>query len=231
MNYYGQNNYDYYNASSSQDQATSPYEHHFDGYHSYPLARDASSGGSSTASTIPESPMSSSYYHDDQLAVNYSAYQQDDAYPQDSSYQDYYSSAYSASSSSQDSSVLCLHAGCTAKPFKRTADLQRHYRNTHNPDSTKEAYFCDYPRCTRSQEPFRRRDHFRDHLREYHREDIQKRGVTVNEEWLDDRYYATNWWRCPRCLIRVYISKDDFDCPKCKGSCEPKRKEKRRSRS
>lgn len=126
---------------------------------------------------------------------------------------------------------MCLHPGCTAKPFKRIADLQRHYRNTHNPDSTKDAYFCDYPRCTRAREPFRRRDHFRDHLREYHREDIQKRGVTVNEEWLDGRYYANNWWRCPRCLIRVYISKDDFECPKCKGSCEPKRKEKRRSRS
>ncbi|EEU49011.1 uncharacterized protein NECHADRAFT_75747 [Fusarium vanettenii 77-13-4] len=122
----------------------------------------------------------------------------------------------------------CLYPGCNVKPFKRSADLQRHYRNAHNPDSTKEAYHCDYPRCTRSNEPFSRRDHFRDHLREYHREDIQKRGIVVNKEWLEDRYYSDKWWRCPRCLVRVYTSKDEFECPQCKGSCEPKRKEKRR---
>ncbi|UPL01349.1 hypothetical protein LCI18_012283 [Fusarium solani-melongenae] len=247
MSYFGQQSNYFYDASASQDQATSPSAYQYDSY-SYPLARGASSGGSSTASTVPESPMPSNYYYNDPSAVNYSAQQQDPAYQQgpaylqDSTYQDSYSSAYPAGSedtivprgdgpSGHDAPAMCLFAGCNAKPFKRTADLQRHYRNIHNADSTKEAHFCDYPRCTRASEPFRRRDHFRDHLREYHREDIQKRGVVVNEEWLEDRYYATNWWRCPRCLIRVSISKDDYECPRCKGSCEPKRKEKRRSRS
>ncbi|RSM20792.1 hypothetical protein CDV31_000482 [Fusarium ambrosium] len=241
-NYYEQNNY-WYDASASQDQATSPVEYQYESY-SYPLVRGPSSGGSSTASTIPESPAGSSYYYSDSTAVNYSAqqhdppYQQDPAYLQNSLYQDSYSSAYSAGSEdtvvpgpSDQGSPMCLHPGCTAKPFKRIADLQRHYRNTHNPDETKDAYFCDYSRCTRAHEPFRRRDHYRDHLREYHREDIQKRGVTINEEWLNDRNYASSWWRCPRCLIRVHISKNDFECPGCKGSCESKRKEKRRSRS
>ncbi|RSL56953.1 hypothetical protein CEP54_008514 [Fusarium duplospermum] len=122
----------------------------------------------------------------------------------------------------------CLHPGCTAKPFRRAADLQRHYKHTHSPDSNKDAYYCDYPRCTRAQEPFRRRDHFRDHLREYHREDIQKRGEVVNDEGQEDRRSASGWWRCPRCLIRVSFSQSGSECPKCKGSCEPKRKEKHR---
>ncbi|WAO84688.1 Hypothetical protein NCS54_00191000 [Fusarium falciforme] len=128
---------------------------------------------------------------------------------------------------SDNSSFHCLHAGCTSRPFRRAADLQRHYKHTHQPESN-EANYCDYPRCTRSREPFRRRDHFRDHLREYHREDIQKRGEVVNEEWLDDRHSVSSWWRCARCLIRVYVSQNNFECPQCKGSCEPKRKERRR---
>ncbi|UPK97861.1 hypothetical protein LCI18_008796 [Fusarium solani-melongenae] len=128
---------------------------------------------------------------------------------------------------SDNSRFLCLHAGCTSRPFRRAADLQRHYKHTHQPESI-EANYCDYPRCTRSHEPFRRRDHFRDHLRDYHREDIQKRGVVVNEEWPDDHHSASSWWRCPRCLIRVYVSQNNFECPKCRGSCEPKRKERRR---
>lgn len=236
MGYYDQQGNYIYDASDSQDQAISPSAYQYDSY-SWPLARGVSSGGSSTASTVPESPMPSDYYSAQQHDP---AYQQGPAYLQDSTYQDPYYSTYSAGS--EDTYVprgdghsgpdnICLAPGCPAKPFKRTADLQRHYRNIHNPDLTKEAHFCDYPKCTRASEPFRRRDHFRDHLREYHREDIQKRGVVVNEEWLEDRYYSDKWWRCPRCLIRVYTSKDEFECPKCKGSCEPKRKEKRRSRS
>lgn len=140
-------------------------------------------------------------------------------------------SANSCSISGNDWPVSCLHPGCTSRPFKRTADLQRHYKNTHAPESSKDVYLCDYPRCTRYHEPFHRRDHFRDHLREYHREDIQKRGATVDEAWLQDRYAPSSWWRCPRCLVRVYVSKNGFECPGCKTSCESKRKEKRSSRS
>ncbi|KAJ3514955.1 hypothetical protein NM208_g15017 [Fusarium decemcellulare] len=235
MSYAYNYNY-YYETSSPQDQATSPTEYTFE-YQSHPLARDASSGGSSQASSIPESPMQSDYYtHYDSSAVDYSAYTYDPAHQQ------YYSQVQSqaeepttpqgeTSSNGRDWPVACLSPGCTARPFKRTADLQRHYKNTHAPDSSKDAYYCDYPKCGRSRDPFHRRDHFRDHLREYHREDIQKRGATVNEEWLEGRYLPNNWWRCPRCLIRVYVAKSDFECPECKTSCEPKRKEKRRSRS
>ncbi|KAM5352656.1 hypothetical protein ACJ41O_005378 [Fusarium nematophilum] len=227
----------WYDASSAQDQATSPTEYSFEYYQSQPLSRYNSSGGSSQTSTIPESPRSNAYYSlHDSSAMDYSGYQQDPDYPQ------YYSAAQAmtddsgiprseASSSGRDWPVSCLYPGCTARPFKRSADLQRHYKNTHAPESAKDTYLCDYPRCTRYHEPFHRRDHFRDHLREYHREDIQKRGATVNEEWLEDRYLPSNWWRCPRCLIRVYVSKNAFECPDCKTSCEPKRKEKRRSRS
>ncbi|RSL77258.1 hypothetical protein CEP51_009240 [Fusarium floridanum] len=122
----------------------------------------------------------------------------------------------------------CLHPGCTAKPFRRAADLQRHYKYTHSPDSN-EAYYCDYIRCSRSQEPFRRRDHFRDHLREYHREDIQKRGeVVVNEEGQEERRSASSWWRCARCLVRVSGSQDDSKCPHCKTSRESVGQKKRR---
>ncbi|KAM0425593.1 hypothetical protein ACHAPT_009124 [Fusarium lateritium] len=201
---------------------------------------------SSISSTYPESSEERDMYSDYGYSYHIRSNDPDPTYSTVPSYYDsYYATepVQDLTQSSQDATLpestlaACLIPGCSAKPFKRTADLHRHYRNTHNPDSTKEAYFCDYLQCTRSTEPFRRRDHFRDHLREYHREDIQKRGITVNEEWLEDRYHATNWWRCPRCLIRVYISKDDFDCPKCKGSYEPKckgsyepkRKEKRRT--
>ncbi|KAJ0320934.1 hypothetical protein COL5a_009537 [Colletotrichum fioriniae] len=34
----------------------------------------------------------------------------------------------------------CLEAGCTANPFKRKADLERHYRQVHQDPSKKEAH-------------------------------------------------------------------------------------------
>ncbi|RDA86809.1 hypothetical protein CP532_6399, partial [Ophiocordyceps camponoti-leonardi (nom. inval.)] len=55
---------------------------------------------------------------------------------------------------------------CTSRPFKRRADLDRHYKHRHAPDSVKDSFICDYPRCSRHQDPFHRLDHFRDHLRE-----------------------------------------------------------------
>lgn len=127
----------------------------------------------------------------------------------------------------RDWPVYCLYPDCNARPFKRTADLQRHYKNIHAPETAKEMHYCDYPKCSRNRDPFHRRDHFRDHLREYHKEDIQKRGVSINKEWIEGRYTSSNWWRCPRCLVRVYVAEHDFECPKCKTSCESVRKEKR----
>ncbi|KAH7011429.1 hypothetical protein EDB80DRAFT_876091 [Ilyonectria destructans] len=220
----------WYEASSPQDLG-SPSGSPCDYYQSSALARYPSSGGSSQASSIPDSPLGFYSLHDSTAMSD--PYQQQ---------QQYYTSAPSASDDTvtprsessapgRDWPVFCLSPGCNARPFRRCADLQRHYRNTHAPESQKDSYWCDYPRCTRSREPFHRRDHFRDHLREYHREDIQKRGDTINEDWLEGRYAPSTWWRCHRCLVRVYISRNGFECPGCKTSCEPKRKEKRRNHS
>ncbi|KAK1966736.1 hypothetical protein LY78DRAFT_577811 [Colletotrichum sublineola] len=122
----------------------------------------------------------------------------------------------------------CLEAGCTANPFKRKADLERHYRQVHQDPSKKEAHKCDYPKCSRKNEPFGRRDHFRDHLRDYHNEDIFKRGTHVEDSWLKGRNLSSRWWRCSKCLIRVDVnSYPDHVCPKCKNPCEDKRKRAR----
>ncbi|UNI21195.1 hypothetical protein JDV02_007206 [Purpureocillium takamizusanense] len=133
-----------------------------------------------------------------------------------------------SSQSGRDYPVCCLHPGCTAKPFKRRADLDRHYKHRHAPDSQKESFNCDYPRCARRLDPFRRLDHFRDHLREFHKEDIEKRGGSINEEWLEDRHVSSSWWRCSKCLKRVYIERNGYECPGCKTTCQAKRKEARR---
>ena len=94
MGYYDQQGNYIYDASDSQDQAISPSAYQYDSY-SWPLARGVSSGGSSTASTVPESPMPSDYYSAQQHDP---AYQQGPAYLQDSTYQDPYYSTYSAGS-------------------------------------------------------------------------------------------------------------------------------------
>ncbi|CEJ80720.1 hypothetical protein VHEMI00888 [[Torrubiella] hemipterigena] len=124
----------------------------------------------------------------------------------------------------RDYPVFCLSPGCDAKPFKRRADLIRHYKHKHSPDSDKESYFCDYSKCVRRHEPFHRRDHFRDHLRDFHKEDIERRGRSVNEEWLGDRNTSAAWWRCAKCLVRNYVDKSGYECPTCKTKCQPKRK-------
>jgi len=118
-------------------------------------------------------------------------------------------------------SISCVYPGCTARPFNRKADLERHIRHTHSTESNKDAYLCDYSNCTRFREPFHRRDHLRDHLREYHGEDISKRRAPS-----DMGSGVTTWWRCPRCVARVYVSKHGYECPDCKKS---KSEGKRRS--
>ncbi|KAH7149177.1 hypothetical protein B0J13DRAFT_621067 [Dactylonectria estremocensis] len=239
----------WHEASSPQDVG-SPSASPCGLYQSSALARYPSSGGSSQASSIPDSPLG--FYTLPDTPLGFCAppdsplafYTIQDSTMNDHTYQQQqnYTSAPASSSEAntprgessapnRDWPVFCLSPGCNARPFRRCADLQRHYRNTHAPESQKDSYWCDYPRCTRYREPFHRRDHFRDHLREYHREDIQKRGDTVDEDWLEGRYAPSTWWRCHRCLVRVYIARNGYECPGCKTSCEPKRKEKRRSRT
>lgn len=129
----------------------------------------------------------------------------------------------------RDYPVVCLHPGCDAKPFKRRADLDRHYKHKHAPASQKDAYYCDYPKCARRRDPFHRRDHFRDHLREFHKEDIEKRGggsvVKDEDSVINDRNTPSSWWRCAKCLVRNYVEESGYDCPLCKTSCQAKRKE------
>jgi len=60
----------------------------------------------------------------------------------------------------------------------RKADLVRHMKFVHHPDTT-EIWYCDAPRCERnkngSQGGFTRKDHLVEHLRSYHHRNIPKR--------------------------------------------------------
>ncbi|KAG6076127.1 hypothetical protein E4U15_005302 [Claviceps sp. LM218 group G6] len=86
----------------------------------------------------------------------------------------------------RDYPVCCLYPGCNSKPFKRRADLDRHYKHRHAAEDQKASFNCDYPHCNRRKNSFHRLDHFRDHLREFHKENIQKRGSKVDEKWLEE---------------------------------------------
>ncbi|KAL6857526.1 hypothetical protein ACO1O0_004964 [Amphichorda felina] len=132
-----------------------------------------------------------------------------------------------SSTSSQPQGYSCPR--CPIKhPFRRRADLNRHIQHMHGDPSSLDSFPCDYPRCSRRQEPFHRRDHYRDHLREFHREDIEKRGVSPDRAWYQGRNTVTSWWRCNHCLERVSVDKHGFECPLCKAMCCAKRQEVRR---
>ncbi|KAK2594255.1 hypothetical protein QQS21_008034 [Conoideocrella luteorostrata] len=128
----------------------------------------------------------------------------------------------------RDYPVCCLYPGCNAKPFKRRVDLDRHYKQYHASKSQKVSFNCDYPRCSRRRDPFHRLDHFHDHLREFHKEDIEKRGGPVNQEWFENRRVSSTWWRCSKCLHRIYIEKSGYECPDCKTPCQTKQQRRPR---
>lgn len=128
----------------------------------------------------------------------------------------------------------CQFPGCQAKkPFNRPADLERHYRNVHASADLRERFECDYPKCDRATEPFTRKDHYRDHLRDYHKEDLgqakraKKEDVQkwkrAQESWLAERNISANWWRCAKCLSRVRVDHDGWECRRCNGACEQDR--------
>lgn len=121
--------------------------------------------------------------------------------------------------SKRDSPYVCREQGCNAKPFNRPADLDRHYIQLHGSDKEKKSFYCDYGRCNRATSPFHRLDHCREHFREFHREDIDKRGVALTMEWCQDRNIKPTWWRCNKCLRRVAINEDGFQCPHCSYEC------------
>ncbi|RYP82723.1 hypothetical protein DL770_005535 [Monosporascus sp. CRB-9-2] len=121
---------------------------------------------------------------------------------------------------------ICLEAGCKSMPFKREADLERHYQQMHWDSSAKPSFRCDYPKCSRSTNPLPRFDHYRDHCRDYHREDLFRRSSLGKEtnEWWANRIIHKRWWRCSKCLHRVYIQQHGFECHNCKTPCESQRR-------
>lgn len=41
-------------------------------------------------------------------------------------------------------------------------------------------------------------------------------------KWLGERRLSSDhWWRCSRCLIRVYVKDKGWECPQCKTPYEP----------
>ncbi|KAI1389513.1 uncharacterized protein F4822DRAFT_427862 [Hypoxylon trugodes] len=123
---------------------------------------------------------------------------------------------------------VCLERFCQAPPFKRKADLERHYLHRHRDSSQKEAFPCDWKRCQRFKEPFYRRDHCREHYRDYHNEDLEPRGSKKqSNEWWKSRNVDTKWWRCAKCLNRIPIDSKGFECSKCKTTCETERRKLR----
>ncbi|KAK8014676.1 hypothetical protein PG990_007972 [Apiospora arundinis] len=121
----------------------------------------------------------------------------------------------------------CLFPQCDSKPFKRKADLDRHWEHVHLPPEQKTTYFCDYPKCSRHAEPFHRMDHCRDHLREYHKEDLVRKNGKEDDEWYRNRKVSTKWFRCTKCLRRNQIKESGWACPYCNVSCDKKRQKLR----
>ena len=130
---------------------------------------------------------------------------------------------------SQPEGHTCLFPACDSKPFKRKADLDRHWEHVHAPPDQKVSYFCDYTKCGRHTDPFHRMDHCRDHLREYHKEDLIRKNGKEDDEWYQNRKVSSKWFRCTKCLHRNQIKETGWTCPNCNTPCD-KRRQKLRSR-
>ncbi|KAK8098437.1 uncharacterized protein PG998_013923 [Apiospora kogelbergensis] len=117
----------------------------------------------------------------------------------------------------------CLFPQCDSKPFKRKADLDRHWEHVHLPPDQKATYFCDYSKCSRHEEPFNRLDHCRDHLREYHKEDLVRKNGKEDDEWYRNRKVSSKWFRCTKCLRRNQIRDSGWACLHCNSACDKKR--------
>ncbi|KAF7933820.1 uncharacterized protein EAE98_003529 [Botrytis deweyae] len=127
---------------------------------------------------------------------------------------------------------------CPGKQFRRPADLERHYRHVHADADQKGSFPCDYKPCTRSKGPFTRKDHYRDHLKDFHKEDIgtakqpkntkdPKKLEDLQQAWLEERQIDPRWWRCRKCLRRVYVDTNGYKCVNCNEECAKERIEAR----
>ena len=140
------------------------------------------------------------------------------------------SSSSKRTTSGKEKQYVCLSPGCAQKAFARSADLDRHYKQVHKQSTEKEHFACDYRRCPRAggeAASFGRKDHFRDHLRDFHREDLPKRGGGSSSSAGDDlarRNIDIRWWRCTKCLQRIYVDRQGWECPDCKMVCERDRR-------
>ncbi|KUI73041.1 hypothetical protein VM1G_08379 [Cytospora mali] len=154
--------------------------------------------------------------------------------------------------STRSPEYICLQPGCRQKPFRRSADLDRHIKHVHKKPN--ERYYCDYNRCQRSERvsvaaaasssstspspadsavgtgPFGRKDHCRDHYRTFHKEDLCRRNGKEVPGWFDDRNISTSWWRCTKCLKRVSYHKYEWECNDCEQILEPERINARKRR-
>ncbi|EXU94856.1 hypothetical protein X797_012065 [Metarhizium robertsii] len=108
-----------------------------------------------------------------------------------------------------DQPLCCLYPGCSAKPFGRRKDLDRHYKQRHVPKS----FYCDYAQCKRSVEPFSRLNRLREHLRTVHKEAIGTEPATVTKELVKGGQALMKWWRCANCLNRVDLGPCGYNCP------------------
>jgi hypothetical protein len=183
-------------------------------------------------------------YYDSQSFGTIYGSQQEPTYDQSQSHYTYGAGVFENSSSdatiaSGKAQWVCLVSNCTQAPFKRCADLDRHYRQVHFQDAQMENFPCDYAKCSRANRDeingaFHRKDHYRDHLRDYHKEDLPKRGSkadkTESTDRFQDRVIKLDWWRCSKCLNRVSIKFYGWECPECKVLCDRDRQEVRRAK-
>ncbi|OLN97118.1 hypothetical protein CCHL11_02062 [Colletotrichum chlorophyti] len=189
----------------------------------------------------------------------------------------------------QDIEWTCLSAACPSKPFKKKADLDRHYKQAHTDSQTQPSpalslkditpatsisnpspkistkskasgtgnakggtgggasgsgpgnrnnsvstgkdkdgvFCCDYPACNRKADPFNRKDRLRTHMAEVHKEDVKTtvKNGDMTPEWFATRKIYYQWWRCPKCLERIKVEENGWECPNDGGKCEDKRRE------
>jgi hypothetical protein len=45
--------------------------------------------------------------------------------------------------------------------------------------------------------------------------------------WKAERVVKPQWWRCARCLVKIYVANNGWECQQCKITCEQERQEVR----